>query len=414
MVPNIKNADTMDFAEFWRPTRTSSARRGSDKLTVDDFPGTTISLTNPGTLGTVHSVPRLMAGQGTIIGVGAMDYPAEFQGASPETLARQAISKIMTLTSTYDHRIIQGAQSGEFLGHVHELLLGEHGSTTASSPRCASRTSRSAGPRTSRTSHDDDLNKAARVQELIHAYRVRGHLMADTDPLEYHQRKHPDLDVTRHGLTLWDLDREFPTGGFGGTPFAKLRAILGRAARLVLPHRGHRVHAHPGPRAACRTAAQPAGGKPLMAPPFVAHIRLSRTRSKSDRGELDEQSACRMRLRHGGFSGGGDCGACGWRGRFRRPLSCRGRKRAADDGSGATEQIRKVFRGMGIVTAIEPAGSLTINHEPIEGLMPAMEMTFSVNPRALTKGVRPGDRIEFSVEGKTYTIVDLKVVGHTE
>src|SRR5205823_1631850 len=75
--------------------------------------------------------------------------------------------------------------------------------------------------------HDDDINKVARVQELIHAYRVRGHLMADTDPLEYRQRKHPDLDVTRHGLTLWDLDREFPTGGFGGTPFAKLPHILG-------------------------------------------------------------------------------------------------------------------------------------------------------------------------------------------
>jgi Cu/Ag efflux protein CusF len=75
---------------------------------------------------------------------------------------------------------------------------------------------------------------------------------------------------------------------------------------------------------------------------------------------------------------------------------------------------RKIFRGMGAVTAIEPAGSLTINHEAIEGLMSAMEMTFSVNPRALTKGVRPGDKIEFSVEGKTYTIVALKVVGHTE
>jgi Cu/Ag efflux protein CusF len=75
---------------------------------------------------------------------------------------------------------------------------------------------------------------------------------------------------------------------------------------------------------------------------------------------------------------------------------------------------RKIFRGVGIVTAIEPAGSLTINHEPIEGLMPAMEMTFPANPRTLTNGVRPGDKIEFSVEGKTYIIVDLKVVGHAQ
>ena len=77
------------------------------------------------------------------------------------------------------------------------------------------------------THHDDDVNKTARVQELIHAYRVRGHLMADTDPLEYRQRRHPDLDVTTHGLTLWDLERDFATGGFGGAPMLQLRKILG-------------------------------------------------------------------------------------------------------------------------------------------------------------------------------------------
>jgi len=76
-------------------------------------------------------------------------------------------------------------------------------------------------------SHDEDVNKTARVQELIHAYRVRGHLMADTDPLEYRQRRHPDLNVSTHGLTLWDLERDFATGGFGGKPLIKLRDILG-------------------------------------------------------------------------------------------------------------------------------------------------------------------------------------------
>ena len=174
----------------------------------------------------MHSVPRLMAGQGTIVGVGAMEYPAEYQGASQETLNRLGVSKILTLTSTYDHRIIQGAQSGQFLGIVHELLLGdEFWDGVFAALRIPYEPIRWAQDVDS--SHDDDINKVARVQELIHAYRVRGHLMADTDPLEYHQRKHPDLDVTRHGLTLWDLDREFPTGGFGGTPFAKLRTILG-------------------------------------------------------------------------------------------------------------------------------------------------------------------------------------------
>src|SRR4026209_217782 len=94
---------------------------------MEDYAGTTISLTNPGGIGTVHSMPRLMPGQGTIIGVGAMEHPAAFAGMSDDQLADLAISKIITLTSTYDHRIIQGAQSGEFLKVLHALLLGEEG-----------------------------------------------------------------------------------------------------------------------------------------------------------------------------------------------------------------------------------------------------------------------------------------------
>jgi 2-oxoglutarate decarboxylase len=191
LVPSIKAAETMDFAHFWTAYEEMVKKARAGKLTVDDFQGTTISLTNPGTIGTVHSVPRLMQGQGAIIGVGAMEYPAEWQARAEETLNRNAVSKILTLTSTYDHRIIQGAQSGDFLRIVHQLLLGETASTTRSSRACASPTSRSAGCRTSTPRHDDDINKVARVQELIHAYRVRGHLMADTDPLEYKQRATP-------------------------------------------------------------------------------------------------------------------------------------------------------------------------------------------------------------------------------
>ncbi len=226
LVPCIRLADTLDFAQFVSTYEDLVRKARQGKLTVDDFQGTTITLTNPGTIGTVHSVPRLMSGQGCIVGVGAMEYPAEYQGASEETLARLAISKTLTLTSTYDHRIIQGAQSGQFLARIHELLLGdEFYDEVFASLRIPYEPIRWA--RDIQASHEDDINKVARVQELIHAYRVRGHLMADTDPLEYHQRKHPDLDVTRHGLTLWDLDREFPTGGFAGRPFAKLREILG-------------------------------------------------------------------------------------------------------------------------------------------------------------------------------------------
>jgi 2-oxoglutarate dehydrogenase E1 component len=227
LVPNVRHCEGMDFAEFWAGYEDVIRRARTNKLGADDFAGTTLSLTNPGTIGTVHSVPRLMKGQGTIIGVGAMDYPAEYQGASEETIARLAVSKVMTLTSTYDHRIIQGAQSGDFLRVVHAKLLGEDGFYDRVFHALRIPYEPIRWVRDISISHDDEINKTARVQELIHAYRVRGHLMADTDPLEYKQRRHPDLDVTTHGLTLWDLEREVPTGGFGGKPVMKLRRILG-------------------------------------------------------------------------------------------------------------------------------------------------------------------------------------------
>jgi 2-oxoglutarate dehydrogenase E1 component len=227
VVPCIRNAETLDFSRFFAAYEDIVRKARTGKLTADDFAGTTISLTNPGTIGTVHSVPRLMAGQGAIIGVGAMEYPAEFQGAAEETLARMAVSKIMTLTSTYDHRIIQGAESGDFLRTMHHLLLGEDSfwDEVFAALRIPYEPIRWA--QDIPVTHDEEVGKPARVIELIHAYRVRGHLMADTNPLEFELRRHPDLDVVTHGLTLWDLDREFPTGGFGGQPLMKLREILG-------------------------------------------------------------------------------------------------------------------------------------------------------------------------------------------
>nr|BFE83218.1 hypothetical protein GCM10020093_058190 [Planobispora longispora] len=137
------------------------------------------------------------------------------------------MSKVMTLTSTYDHRIIQGAQSGDFLRRIHQLLLGEDGFYDEIFEALRIPYEPVRWVQDISTTHDDDVAKSARVIELIHAYRVRGHLMADTDPLEYKQRKHPDLDIKSHGLTLWDLEREFATGGFGGRPLMKLREILG-------------------------------------------------------------------------------------------------------------------------------------------------------------------------------------------
>lgn len=227
MVPNIKKAETMDFAEFWHTYEDLIKRARNGKLTADDHAGTTVSLTNPGGIGTVHSVPRLSKGQAAIIGVGALDYPAEFQGASEKIIAQNAISKILTLTSTYDHRVIQGAGSGEFLKLVHQLLLGAQNFYDEIFEALRIPYEPVRWSPDLQVDPADEINKVARIQQLIHSYRVRGHLMADTDPLEYVQRKHPDLDVLTYGLTLWDLDREWPTGGFGGKPQLKFRDILG-------------------------------------------------------------------------------------------------------------------------------------------------------------------------------------------
>ncbi|MFE1432964.1 multifunctional oxoglutarate decarboxylase/oxoglutarate dehydrogenase thiamine pyrophosphate-binding subunit/dihydrolipoyllysine-residue succinyltransferase subunit [Streptomyces griseoaurantiacus] len=227
VVAGIKKAETLNFFEFWQAYEDIVRRAREGKLTMEDFSGVTVSLTNPGGLGTVHSVPRLMPGQSVIMGVGSMDYPAEFQGTSQDTLNKLGISKVMTLTSTYDHRVIQGAASGEFLRIVANLLLGENEFYDEIFKALRIPYEPVRWLKDIDASHDDDVTKAARVFELIHSYRVRGHVMADTDPLEYQQRKHPDLDITEHGLTLWDLEREFAVGGFAGKSLMKLRDILG-------------------------------------------------------------------------------------------------------------------------------------------------------------------------------------------
>ncbi|MET8424183.1 multifunctional oxoglutarate decarboxylase/oxoglutarate dehydrogenase thiamine pyrophosphate-binding subunit/dihydrolipoyllysine-residue succinyltransferase subunit [Nocardia sp. NPDC004860] len=224
-VAAIKNAEGMTFAQFHSAYEDVVRRARDGKLTNDDMTGVTISLTNPGTIGTNHSVPRLMLGQGAIIGAGAMEYPAEFQGMSDQQLAEMGIGKLMTLTSTYDHRIIQGAESGDFLRTVHNLLISDefydeifHGMGVPYEP-----------VRWRKDIQERGIDKSTRVQEMINAYRSRGHLMADTDPLRLVKdkfRSHPDLDVTQHGLTLWDLDREFNVAGFHGQERMKLRDVL--------------------------------------------------------------------------------------------------------------------------------------------------------------------------------------------
>ncbi|MUM16562.1 2-oxoglutarate dehydrogenase E1 component [Mycobacterium sp. CBMA 623] len=225
VVAAIKGCETMAFGQFIAAYEDIVRRARDGKLTAEDFSGVTISLTNPGTIGTVHSVPRLMRGQGAIVGAGALEYPAEFQGASEERISDLGIGKLMTLTSTYDHRLIQGAESGDFLRTVHQLLLSDDFFDDIF---------RELGipyePVRWRIDNPDSIvDKNARVLELIAAYRNRGHLMADTDPLRLDKtrfRSHPDLDVLTHGLTLWDLDREFKVSGFKGQEYMKLRDVL--------------------------------------------------------------------------------------------------------------------------------------------------------------------------------------------
>ncbi|HEX6624286.1 MAG TPA: multifunctional oxoglutarate decarboxylase/oxoglutarate dehydrogenase thiamine pyrophosphate-binding subunit/dihydrolipoyllysine-residue succinyltransferase subunit, partial [Pyrinomonadaceae bacterium] len=203
------------------------------KLGVPDFQDTTISLTNPGTIGTVSSTPRLMTGQSAIIATGAIEYPAEYAAMTPQALSQLGISKTLNISSTYDHRIIQGAESGSFLAHVHALLVGEHDFYTRifrdlGIPYQPMRWAKDFNPSLLGGDHArQHVEKEARVLELVNAYRVRGHLIADIDPLNaLPVQYHPELDIETYGLTIWDLDREFITGGLAGRESATLREIL--------------------------------------------------------------------------------------------------------------------------------------------------------------------------------------------
>jgi 2-oxoglutarate dehydrogenase E1 component len=234
LVPNVKNANKLRFSEFLLAYDDVVQRARQGKLQVSDFQGTTISITNPGTLGTVASTPRLMPGQSQIIATGAIEYPAEYQAMAAEALSQLGISKAITISNTYDHRIIQGAESGAFLARVHELLIGEKRFydeifSDLGIPHAPLRWNVDRNPFFSPADHArEQTRKEAGVIELINAYRVRGHLIADIDPLHAMPiLYHPELDIETYGLTIWDLDREFITGGLAGKDIATLREILG-------------------------------------------------------------------------------------------------------------------------------------------------------------------------------------------
>jgi multifunctional 2-oxoglutarate metabolism enzyme len=230
LVPCVKAADTFDFAGFWRAYEELIAKVRSGKVSPDDFSGTTCTITNPGMIGTVHSVPRLMPGQGFIVGVGSIGYPAEFEGADPGAIAQLGVSKITTLTNTYDHRITTGAESGEFLRRIHELLVGDDNfyDDVFASLAVPYEPARWRSDHTSLGDPASQEEKSVQVHALVNMYRVRGHLIANLDPLGRRPPStHPELDIAHHDLSIWDLDRDFPIGSLGA----------GRLPRRVMPLR---------------------------------------------------------------------------------------------------------------------------------------------------------------------------------
>jgi multifunctional 2-oxoglutarate metabolism enzyme len=225
MVPAIKGSDGLDFAGFHSYYEELIAKTRENKLTADDFQGTNISLTNPGGIGTIASVPRLLSGQSAIIATGSIAYPPEWLHASPERLKQLGVSKVMTMTSTYDHRVIQGAESGAFLRRVEQLLQGEddfyeavaadlgieaagitsaHPASASAPPLGASSVAAapSAEPSTAPGEVDEELLQAVQAAtSLLKGYRTHGHLAAHLDPLGSEPKGDPAIQPENLNLT---------------------------------------------------------------------------------------------------------------------------------------------------------------------------------------------------------------------
>ncbi|HVF53541.1 MAG TPA: multifunctional oxoglutarate decarboxylase/oxoglutarate dehydrogenase thiamine pyrophosphate-binding subunit/dihydrolipoyllysine-residue succinyltransferase subunit [Actinomycetota bacterium] len=227
-VPNIKHADELDFASFFSAYEDVIRKVRSNQLAPGDFAGTTVTLTNPGTVGTRLSVPRLMPQQGVIVGVGAIAFPTEYEASDPMALARLGISKVISITSTYDHRVIQGAESGQFLAQIHEYLLGEDRfyDEIFASLQIPYKPVTWSQDRAAESGSDAELEKQSRVMQLINTYRVRGHLLAELNPIGWEILSHPELDLSYHELSVWDLDREFLTDSLPGARKRTLREII--------------------------------------------------------------------------------------------------------------------------------------------------------------------------------------------
>ena len=233
IVPNIKNAGVMNFREFSNEYNNLIGKSRSGKLDPTDFQGTTLTITNPGGIGTVSSTPRLMNGQGCIIAIGAIDFPPEYKALTPNSIASLGIGKIMNISSTYDHRIIQGAESGEFLSTIDKLLLGENNFyesifTSLNILQKPIRWGQDLDSNNPFNKEVEAINKQAQIVLLINMYRVRGHLIAELNPLNQKAVYHPELDPSHFGFSIWDYDRFFISGNLQGLQSGTLREILKR------------------------------------------------------------------------------------------------------------------------------------------------------------------------------------------
>ncbi|MBV8721921.1 MAG: multifunctional oxoglutarate decarboxylase/oxoglutarate dehydrogenase thiamine pyrophosphate-binding subunit/dihydrolipoyllysine-residue succinyltransferase subunit [Candidatus Eremiobacteraeota bacterium] len=212
VVPVIKDAGSLDFAAFRSAYEELVAKARDNKLTADDLQGASFTLTNPGGIGTVASVPRLMAGQGAIIAAGAIGYPPGFATANEQSLKLLGVSRVMQMTSTYDHRVVQGAQSGEYLRRVDELLQGKDGfyeavfaslglQAAAVPLQAAMGAAQAPGAAAPVAPSDEMLRAVAAGMAIVSAYRRFGHLAANLDPLGTEPVGDSSLEPQTYGLT---------------------------------------------------------------------------------------------------------------------------------------------------------------------------------------------------------------------
>ena len=211
VVPAIKNAEALDFIAFRAAYEDLVAKARDNKLSADELTGASFTLTNPGGIGTVASVPRLMAGQGAIIAAGSIALPAGLARANEAGVRALGVEKVMTLSSTYDHRVIQGAQSGEYLRRVDELLGGaEHfydevfagfGLTPIAMPVFGTAAPAGAVGELLGTPSADMLRAIAGGMALVEAFRRHGHLAATLDPLGVPSPGDPSLNPASYMLT---------------------------------------------------------------------------------------------------------------------------------------------------------------------------------------------------------------------